>query len=96
MVAKHVFFGLGLLPWFFGLMVVFMAFGGPGLQHNPFTYVALISYVSYPILYIVGLFGSIVLASISPASRWSARLALLPLLSPACFVPSYVIVAATS
>lgn len=93
--SAHIFFGFGLLPWLLALPVSFMAFGAPGLEDNPFVSVALISYTSYPVLYVSSLVASYAFAS-TEQPRWANRIAFAPLLSPVLFVISYIAVAATA
>ena len=65
------------------------------MDGNPLVFVAIISYMSYPVLYLASLIASALASSGPRDSKWPTRLAFLPALGPAIFVLTYVVLAIT-
>ena len=78
----NVLFVVGLLPWVVVFLLGAMLFDAPGSENSPLTRGLYYAIAVYPLLVIVGFFGSAGFWRLRDDQRWRRHLALLPLLSP--------------
>ena len=83
-IVANIIFLIGLFPWAFIFMFSFMLFDAPGSEASALTRGLFYSIAAYPVLVIVGFFGSNGFWRLNEAYRRRGRLAFLPLLSPIC------------
>lgn len=81
-IAANILFALGLLPWAFVFMFSFMLFDAPGSESSALTRGLFYSIASYPVLLLIGFFGSSGFWRLDDERHWRRHLAFLPLLSP--------------
>jgi hypothetical protein len=81
-IVANIIFLVALLPWAFIFMFSFMLFDTPGSESSALTRGLFYSIAAYPVLVIIGFFGSNGFWRLNEEHRRRGRLAFLPLLSP--------------